>query len=54
MNIEEFKHILALMKVKDKYYEAVKAEMLARGRWKRLPRGVPFKKSGDIRRNKLK
>lgn len=53
MNYDELEQELKNMKPRQRLYELIKTEMVKRGRWKPKPKGKPFEKGFDERRNKL-
>lgn len=53
MNYDELELKLKTMQPRTKLYELVKAEMIARDRWKTAPRGKGFNKGEDERRKRL-
>jgi hypothetical protein len=51
INLEELQSELAKMSRRSKLYQVVKAEMQARGNWKKAPRGKQFQKGYDPNRD---
>lgn len=54
IDYRDLDRLLAEMKPRTKFYDSIKREMIRRGRWSKLPRGMAFKKGGDIRRKIIK
>jgi hypothetical protein len=52
MDYDTLTKLLREMQPRQKMYELIKAEMIARGRWKAKPRGKAFNKGRDSNRKK--
>lgn len=50
IDYRDLERLLREMKPRTKFFESIKQEMIRRDRWAKLPRGMAFRKGGDIRR----